>query len=109
QSFENAKLTVQLAMPKLAARTREEGTRDAPSTTLPDLNSSRIWRYNCSCSGSAAVRSSRIISNAMIERRRLLFGSDFLPDITQAYPSANYYSVCACITKKQWNHLSALG
>src|SRR6266478_8071146 len=75
-------LTVNREIPKSAARAREEGSRDAPSVKLPDLSSSRIWRYSCSCSGSAAVRSSRIISNAMTECRRLLFRSDFLSDIT---------------------------
>src|SRR5206468_5160121 len=83
---ENARLTVNREIPKSAAGAREEGSRDAPSVKLPDLNSSRIWRYSCLCSGSAAVRSSRIISNPMIERRRLFFRSDFLSDIIQPCP-----------------------
>lgn len=41
----------------------------------------------------------------MIERRRLLVGSDFLPDITQPCTPANYCSVCACIIKRQSNRL----
>src|SRR5207237_8402888 len=86
RSFENASLTVNREIPKSAARAREEGSRHAPSVKLPDLNSSRIWRYSCFCSGSAAVRSRRIISNAMIERCRLFFRSDFLSDITQPCP-----------------------
>src|SRR6266478_6617601 len=85
-------LTVNSEIPKSAARAREEGSRDEPSAKLPDLNSSRIWRYSCFCSGSAAVRSRRIISNAMIERRRLFFRSDFLSDIIQPCPFREVFS-----------------
>ena len=76
-------LTVSLEIPKSAARAREDGSRHAPLEKLPDFNSSRIWRYSCSCSGTFAVRSRRIISNAMIECRLLFFRRDFVPSIFQ--------------------------
>jgi hypothetical protein len=45
-SFENARFTVSLEMPKSTARTRDEGTRPASPVKLPDRNSSLIWRYS---------------------------------------------------------------
>jgi hypothetical protein len=44
------------------------------------------------------VRSSRIISNPMIERRRLFFRRDFLLDIAQFLP---------CLSRKLLFHLGA--